>query len=132
MTSILRGAGVPLPMLPPTIVPGRGACLLYVYVSLYRCKKINRSHTHSDREQHPRHRHTHTHDKNNSPNLQTNTSHKHLTTLEGGATTVPPEPETSLKVLYSYSVNAIGKIALLSYLSEFRFRVLTAIISDLS
>jgi len=32
--------------------------------------------------------HTHIHDKNNTPNPQTNTSHKHLTTLEGGATTV--------------------------------------------
>jgi len=52
------------------------------------CKKINRSHTHTDREQHPRHRHTHAHDKNNTPNPQTNTSHKHLTTLEGCATTV--------------------------------------------
>jgi len=31
---------------------------------------------------------THAHDKNNTPNPQTNTSHKHLTTLEGGATTV--------------------------------------------
>jgi len=31
---------------------------------------------------------THTHDKNNTPNPQTNTPNKHLTTLEGGATTV--------------------------------------------
>jgi len=29
-----------------------------------------------------------THDKNNSPNPQTSTSHKQLTTLQGGATTV--------------------------------------------
>jgi len=27
---------------------------------------------------------THAHDKNNTPNPQTTTSHKHLTTLEGG------------------------------------------------
>jgi len=47
---------------------------------------INRSNTHTDREQHPQH--THTHDKNKTPNPQTNTPHKHLTTLEGGATTV--------------------------------------------
>ena len=53
-----------------------------------RGKKINRSHTHTDRESHPRHRHTHAHDKNNTPNPQTSTSHKHVTTLEGGATTV--------------------------------------------
>jgi len=54
------------------------------------CKKINRSHTHAhtDREQHPRQRHTHTHDKNNTPSPQTNPSHKYLTMLEGGATTV--------------------------------------------
>jgi len=50
------------------------------------CKTINRSHAHRTRRQrkHPRHRHTHAHDK--TP--QTNTSHKHLTTLNGGATTV--------------------------------------------
>jgi len=52
------------------------------------CKKINRSHTHTAREQHPRQRHTHTHTTRTTP--QTNTSHKHLTTLEGGATTVVP------------------------------------------
>ena len=33
---------------------------------------------------------------------------------------------------YSYSVNAIGKFALLKSLSECRFQVLTAITSDLS
>jgi len=56
-----------------------------------RCQKINRSHAHAhDREQHPRHRRTHAHDKNNSPNPQPNTSHKHLTTLEGGATQHKP------------------------------------------
>jgi len=37
-----------------------------------------------------------------------------------------------LKVLCSYYVNAIGKIALLRYLSEFRFQVQTAITSDVS
>jgi len=49
-------------------------------------KKINRSHTHThtDRKQHPRQRHTHTHTTRTTP--QKNTSHKHLTTLEGGAT----------------------------------------------
>jgi len=31
---------------------------------------------------------SHTHDKNNTSNPQTNTAQKHLTTLEGGATTV--------------------------------------------
>jgi len=50
------------------------------------CKKINRSHTHTPTEQHPRHRHTHTPTAKNKP--PTNTSHKHLTTLEGGSTTV--------------------------------------------
>jgi len=49
---------------------------------------VNRSsghtHKHTDREQHP----LHTHDNNNTPTPQTNTPHKHLTTLEGGATTV--------------------------------------------
>jgi len=49
-------------------------------------KMTNRSHTHTDREQHPRQRHTHTHTTRTTP--QTNTSHKHLTTLEGAATTV--------------------------------------------
>ena len=51
---------------------------------------VNRStghtHAHTDREQHPRHRHTHTHTTRTTP--QTNTFHKHLTTLEGAATTV--------------------------------------------
>ena len=37
-----------------------------------------------------------------------------------------------LKVLCSYYVNAISKIALLRYLSEFRFQVLAAITSDVS
>ena len=57
-----------------------------VYLRLAGCKNINRSHTHTDREQHPRQRHTHTHTTRTTP--QTNTSHKHLATLEGGATTV--------------------------------------------
>ena len=37
-----------------------------------------------------------------------------------------------LKVLCSYLVNTIFKIALLRYLSEFRFQVLTAITSSLT
>jgi len=45
-------------------------------------RSTGHTHTHTDREQHPRHRHTHAHDKNNIPSPQTNTSHKHLTTLE--------------------------------------------------
>ena len=51
-------------------------------------KKINRSqtHTHTDRTTPPTP--THAHDKNNTPNPDTNTPHTHLTTLEGGATTV--------------------------------------------
>ena len=46
------------------------------------------THTHRQRTTPPTLTHTHPHDKNNTPNPQTNTSHKHLTTLEGGATTV--------------------------------------------
>ena len=41
-------------------------------------------------------------------------------------------PTTRLKVPPSYKVTATGKFALLRYLSEFRFQVLTAITSDLS
>jgi len=54
-----------------------------------RGKHINSSHTHThtDRKQNTRHRHIHT-TRTTSHNLQTNTSHKHLPTLEGGATTV--------------------------------------------
>ena len=53
-------------------------------------KKINRSHTHTHTptENNTPDTDTHAHDKNNTPNPQTNTYHKHLTTLEGGATTV--------------------------------------------
>jgi len=47
-----------------------------------------------------------------------------------------PQPHTpplrELKVPCSYQVRAIGKFALLRYLSEFRFQVLTAITNDLS
>jgi len=53
-----------------------------------RVKKINRSHTHIYRQRIIPPTPTHTHDKNNIATPQTNTSHKHLTTLEGGATTV--------------------------------------------
>jgi len=54
------------------------------------CKNINRSHTytHTPTEDNTPDTDTDTHDKNNTPNPQTNTSHKHLTMLEGGATTV--------------------------------------------
>jgi len=45
------------------------------------CKKINRSHTHTYRQRTTPP--THTHAKNNTPNPQTNTPHKHWTTLEG-------------------------------------------------
>jgi len=52
------------------------------------------THTHAPTENNTpdTHTHTHTHDKNNTPNPQTNTAHTHLTTLEGGATTVLPPP----------------------------------------
>ena len=53
-----------------------------------RCEQINRSHTHTHRQRTKSPTPTHTHGKNNTPNPQTNTPHKHLTTLEGGATTV--------------------------------------------
>jgi len=56
-----------------------------------RGKQINRSrthtHTHQQRTTPPTPTHTHTQGKNNTPNPQTNISHKHLTTLESGATT---------------------------------------------
>ena len=51
-------------------------------------RSTGHTHTHLQRTTLPTPTHTHTHDKNNSPTPQTNTSHKHLTTLEGGATTV--------------------------------------------
>jgi len=47
-------------------------------------RSTGHTHTHRQRTTPP----THTHDKNNTSNPQTNTSHKHLTTLEGGAATV--------------------------------------------
>ena len=50
------------------------------------CKKINRSHTHTPTENITPDTDTHTHTTRTTP--QTNASHKHLTTLEGGATTV--------------------------------------------
>jgi len=52
----------------------------------HRCesaKNINTSHTHTENNTPD----THTHDKNNTPHPPKNTPHKHLTTLEGGATT---------------------------------------------
>ena len=51
-------------------------------------ENINRSHTHTPTENNTPDTDTHTHDKNNTPNPHTNTPHKHLTTLEGGATRV--------------------------------------------
>jgi len=50
--------------------------------------KRSTGHTHT----HPPPTPTHTHDKNNTPNPQTNTPYKHLTTLEGGATMVRATP----------------------------------------
>ena len=50
--------------------------------------KRSTGHTHTPTENNTPDTDTHTHDKNNTPNPQTNISHKHLTTLEGGATTV--------------------------------------------
>ena len=49
--------------------------------------KRSTGHTHTDRETTPD-TDTHTHDTNNTLNPKTNTPHKYLTTLEGGATTV--------------------------------------------
>jgi len=47
------------------------------------------THTHTPTENNTPVTDTHTHDKNNTPNPKTNTPpHKHLTPLEGGATTV--------------------------------------------
>jgi len=66
--------------------PGNVAEALCEHDEMVRCKKINRSHTHTHGENNTPD--THTHDQNNTPNPQTNTPHKHLTTLEGGATTV--------------------------------------------
>ena len=45
------------------------------------------SHTHTPTENNTTDTDTHAHDKNNTPNPQTNTYRKHLTTLEGGAKT---------------------------------------------
>jgi len=52
------------------------------------CKNIHRSHTHTHAptENNAPDTDTHTHTTRTTP--QTNTPHKHLTTLEGGATTV--------------------------------------------
>jgi len=53
--------------------------------SRYICKSMNRSHTqaHTPTENNIPDTDTQAHDKNNTPNPQTNTSHKHLTALEG-------------------------------------------------
>ena len=50
-------------------------------------RSTGHTHTHTDREQHPD-TDTHTHTRTTRTTPQTNTPHKHLTTLEGGATTV--------------------------------------------
>ena len=55
--------------------------------------KRSTGHTHTPRENNTPDTHTQ-HDKNNTPNPQTNTPHKHLTTLEGGATTVSATSHT--------------------------------------
>jgi len=51
-------------------------------------QQVTHTHTHTPTENNTPDTDTHAHDKNNTPNPQTNTYHKHLTTLEGGATTV--------------------------------------------
>jgi len=78
-------------------------------VELVKVKKISRSHTHThtDREQHPRHRHAHTRE-NNTPKPKTNTYHKHLTKLEGGATTVHATSHARVGGLADVSVR--GKV----------------------
>jgi len=62
--------------------------------------QVNRStghtHTHTHRQRTTPPTPTHAHDKSNNLNPQTNTSHKHLTTLEGGATTCVPPPTRCL------------------------------------
>ena len=76
---------------PPShtpLYPSRGGGeVLFSHICLPGVKR-SRGHTHIPTENNTPDTDTHTHDKNNTPNPQTNTSHKHLTTLEGGATTV--------------------------------------------
>jgi len=59
-------------------------CTIYLYIYIPYTRRVN-PHKDTDREQQPD---THAYDKNNTPDPRTNTPHKHLTTLEGGATTV--------------------------------------------
>ena len=60
-------------------------------------ENINRLHTHTPTGNNTPDTNTHTHDKNNAFDPQTNTSHKHLTTLEDGATTVRTTPVPTVK-----------------------------------
>ena len=70
---------------------------MYIYIQrgerekalvLRKYQQVAHTHTHTPTENNTPDTDTHTHDKNNTLNPQTNTSHKRLTTLEGGATTV--------------------------------------------
>jgi len=73
--------------------------------------QVNRStgHTHTHRQRTTPPTPTHTHDKNNTPNPQTNTSHKHLTTLDSGATTV--RATSHARVGYNEDISAhTGKV----------------------
>jgi len=78
-------------LLDPVVGVGREAAFV-----LRICEKRSTGHTHTHTHTHTHRQRnntpdtdTHAHDKNNTPNPQTNTCHKLLTTLEGGATTEP-------------------------------------------
>jgi len=93
-----------------------------MYIS---CWKINRSQTHIHRQRTTPPTPTHTHDKNNTPNTQTNTPHKHLTTLEGGATCVfvfvtcvSSDLGLGLGLLEVPQVNLLGAVPALSWCGE--------------
>jgi len=60
-------------------------CVVALYNTFQVRKKVNRSYTHTPTENNTPDTDTHAHDKNNTPNPQTNTSHTHLTALEGGS-----------------------------------------------
>jgi len=57
-------------------------------IGIKRSTGHTHTHTHTPTENNTPDTDTHAHGKNNTPNPQTNTSQKHLTTLEGNATTV--------------------------------------------
>jgi len=61
---------------------------IWCYMLLCVKRSTGHTHTHRQRTTPPISTHTHAHDKDDTPNPQTNTPHKHLTTLEAGATTV--------------------------------------------